>query len=511
MAQPHRQSEAQYRDDILTLKDDFVVAIAEDPKSVEWVLLDSHDTPIWWKYANGDLEHELRPATSQESITTLLSVGRWRRIHINQSTKQHRERMLFTYGAQPMLESYDETTDLEFAEVPDPDLVLPIFRLYDLTNDRLDEYGDERKTPPYIALSHVWNQSSDASLRAACTRAQAATGHTRFWVDRWCIKQTSIEDKAFHVPRMRDYYTHAVAVLIVVPDLRLPPDTTNDEAFVENLRRTRWFSRVWTFQEAMSSKRLMLDDGARYWNHATVEGHVRRCHGERARLQRPDIINDSGMLRLNDDLWIDAQGRLTMAISEILYSTGGRLWNLIVEEEKAKVSLTRLIHQTQYRRCRLAEDRFYGLMGLAHATADVRVEYGIGFTRALLKAAASGALDSKILAGNSVSPLAGACWLPDTSSLGRQETLQQLSSQGRQTLTPGARGIQVWCARKKHLGELTPHVENWVVKDNSIDKIVLSLVNSGNGLYHRVESRIESRPETVGEAMLLEVGNGIVE
>ncbi|KAK4555420.1 hypothetical protein LTR86_007717 [Recurvomyces mirabilis] len=196
-----------------------------------------------------------------------------------------------------------------------------------------------------------------------------------------------------------------------------------------------------------------------------------------------------------------------MAISDILYSTGGRLWNLMIEDEKAKVSLTRLIHQTQYRRCRLEEDRFYGVMGLAHATSAVDVQYGIGFTQAMLKAAASGALDSKILAGNSVNPFKGACWLPDTESLGRQETLQQLSSQGRQTLRPGRRGILVWCARRsKSQPDGKPDVEEWVVEDKSPDRIVLSLKAGGDGVYHRSRSHIERGPQTVGEAVLLEIG-----
>ncbi|KAK3670702.1 hypothetical protein LTR78_009394 [Recurvomyces mirabilis] len=195
-----------------------------------------------------------------------------------------------------------------------------------------------------------------------------------------------------------------------------------------------------------------------------------------------------------------------MSISDILYSTGGRLWNLMIEDEKAKVSLTPLIHQTQYRRCRLEEDRFYGVMGLAHATSAVDVQYGIGFTQAMLKAAASGALDSKILAGNSVNPFDGACWLPNTESLRRQETLQQLSSQGRQTLRPGRQGILVWCARRKDQVDGGSDVEEWVVEDESPDRIVLSLKASGDGVYHRSRSRIETNPQTVGEAVLLEVG-----
>lgn len=510
--QPFRQPEPQYRDDFLTLKDDFVVAIAEDPQIVEWVLLDGHETPVWWKYVNGNLEHELRPATNRGSIARLVTTGRWRRIAINQDAQQHRERMLFTYGPQPTIEPYEEINKLKYVELDDPTLVLPIFRLYDLTTDKVEEYADERNTS-YIAVSHVWNQSTQESLRAACERASVATGHTRFWVDQWCIKQTSKEDKAFHVPRMREYYTYAAAVLIIAPDLLLP-NAFDDEAFTESLRRTRWFSRVWTFQEAMSSKQLMLDDGTRYWDHATVEGQVRRCHGERARKKYFELVSREDAAQLNDDLWIDTQGRLTMAISDILYSTGGRLWNLIVEEEKAKVSLTRLIHQTQYRRCRLPEDRFYGVMGMAHATASVDVKYGIGFTGALLAAAASSALDSKILASVSTEPLDGPSWLPDTSGLGRQKTLHQLSSQGRQTLKPSARhpaGVQVWCARKKDQDDSTSRVEQWVVEDKAPDKIVLSLTDSGEGWYYRIKSDIEDQPEIIGQAMLLEVGRGLVE
>ncbi|KAK3670701.1 hypothetical protein LTR78_009393 [Recurvomyces mirabilis] len=207
MTDAYRQHEPEFRDDILTLKDEFSIAIANEPQTIQRVLLD-------------------------DEIAAVLATGDWQHIPISEDTKRHRERMLFTYGSKPAVEPYNEITTLEFIEKPDPNLVLPIFRLYDLTKDSIDEYGDESKAT-YIALSHVWNQSTDAALRKACDRAHAVTGHTRFWVDRWCIKQTSIEDKAFHVPRMRDYYMHAAAVLVIAPDLAVLPDATNGEAFVK--------------------------------------------------------------------------------------------------------------------------------------------------------------------------------------------------------------------------------------------------------------------------------------
>ncbi|KAK4555421.1 hypothetical protein LTR86_007718 [Recurvomyces mirabilis] len=154
MTDTYRHHEPEFRDDILTLKDNFTVAISKEPRIIEWVLLDGGNMPVWWRYANGDLEHELQPATSQDEIALVLATGDWQHIPISEDTKQHRERMLFTYGSQPAVEPYNEITTLEFIEQPDPNLVLPIFRLYDLTKDSIDEYGDESKAT-YIALSHV--------------------------------------------------------------------------------------------------------------------------------------------------------------------------------------------------------------------------------------------------------------------------------------------------------------------------------------------------------------------
>ncbi|TLD32739.1 hypothetical protein PspLS_00275 [Pyricularia sp. CBS 133598] len=85
----------------------------------------------------------------------------------------------------------------------------------------------------------------------------------------------------------------------------------------------------------------------------------RRCFGERERRRGPDIIKSGGVVRLNDDLWINGQVKVTTVISVIRCSTGGRLCNLIVEEK---------------RRCRLEEDHFSTRCGLTHATASVLVE-----------------------------------------------------------------------------------------------------------------------------------------
>lgn len=97
------------------------------------------------------------------------------------------------------------------------------FRLYRLSTGRLETY-EIGYSPPYIAVSHAWSEQVfstgvESSFGGAAIRkviAERLPAVEYCWIDNFCIKQDDEADKLEQIPLMRDIFSRAETVAIVL-------------------------------------------------------------------------------------------------------------------------------------------------------------------------------------------------------------------------------------------------------------------------------------------------------
>ncbi|PYI07089.1 HET-domain-containing protein [Aspergillus sclerotiicarbonarius CBS 121057] len=194
----------------------------------------------------------------------------------------------------------------------------------------------------YATLSYVWGNDQD-SLRATKTNvglsatindAINACCHLQIpflWVDRLCIVQDELSEKAIQLDAMGSIYSQSYVTLVAMAGedaeyglpgtdgWERPPQWTGEmqgihllkdiDQYTDLVANSKWRSRGWTFQEAMLSSRLLIftDHGAFYQCHgkSTVQaeeelsscGEVVKEYTARDLTHKSDIINAfSGIL-----------------------------------------------------------------------------------------------------------------------------------------------------------------------------------------------------------------------
>ncbi|KAL9091073.1 MAG: hypothetical protein Q9165_005000 [Trypethelium subeluteriae] len=181
----------------------------------------------------------------------------------------------------------------------------------------------EANAPPYEALSYVWGDPRSSvqvelsgkrffignNLAEALHQIRHAQKERILWIDAICINQNDLEEKSWHIAKMRDIYVSAVQVLVwigkhsedsanAMDDLRsiarYYPDGRQDAVrryyFAEhvgegkaqipaimNLLRRPWWSRMWIVQEVVVSKLVVVQCGdiSLPWSaFAVIAGHI---------------------------------------------------------------------------------------------------------------------------------------------------------------------------------------------------------------------------------------------
>ncbi|KAF4840574.1 hypothetical protein CGCSCA4_v010060 [Colletotrichum siamense] len=164
----------------------------------------------------------------------------------------------------PLLGSgWDKPQDLAFtplaqgvvlSAIATPDEDLPTRLLCLTTGEVVMGMGRGR----YAIISYCWQQWPETSSL----------------IDIRCIEQGNMKDKAREVPRMGDYYKRAALCVALIPEVaRLgtmwswtQPENAIEQIFDGAATAIRvvesvWGSRVWTFQEAILSERLLIFNG----------------------------------------------------------------------------------------------------------------------------------------------------------------------------------------------------------------------------------------------------------
>jgi hypothetical protein len=145
-------------------------------------------------------------------------------------------------------------------------------RLLNTQTIKLEEFTPD-KIPPYIILSHTWEddevtfsdiQGSSADSKAGysklkgCCRDAQMHGFRYVWVDTCCIDKSSSAELSEAINSMFRWYKEAkicVAYLSDVPPGRLDDKSSERHA---QIRASRWFTRAWTLQELLAPSLVLF-------------------------------------------------------------------------------------------------------------------------------------------------------------------------------------------------------------------------------------------------------------
>jgi hypothetical protein len=135
----------------------------------------------------------------------------------------------------------------------------------------------------YIAVSHVWadglggktesglNQCQIERLRKLCTSISETANNAWFWVDSLGIPR---RDKNIYYKALvgiRDVYINASAVLVIDKTIEECTTSSTTEVLYAHIYLSAWMQRMWTYEEAVLSKKLIfaLKDGFHTYDHVT--------------------------------------------------------------------------------------------------------------------------------------------------------------------------------------------------------------------------------------------------
>ena len=128
------------------------------------------------------------------------------------------------------------------------------------------------KAPPYAILSHTWGedevtfqdmQRGDAQSKAEydkvrrCCEMAAADGFSYAWVDTCCIDKTSSAELSEAINSMYRWYRLADVCYAYLADV---PSDGGQDATIQSIRKSRWFTRGWTLQELIAPESLIFLD-----------------------------------------------------------------------------------------------------------------------------------------------------------------------------------------------------------------------------------------------------------
>ncbi|OQV07633.1 hypothetical protein CLAIMM_12038 [Cladophialophora immunda] len=171
----------------------------------------------------------------------------------------------------------DEACNCNFQELATPSLLntvqegsIALFTVQETRGRMTLALHNQRKTPTYVAISHVWadghgNLDSNALPSCFLRNLQAnvdALGltpgtQTPIWMDTLCLPRHPLELRRKAVLRLSDIFRHAAGVLVI--DSYLQTRTCANMSAIEILARislSGWTSRLWTFSEGRLARQI---------------------------------------------------------------------------------------------------------------------------------------------------------------------------------------------------------------------------------------------------------------
>lgn len=143
----------------------------------------------------------------------------------------------------------------------------------------------------YFTVSHVWKSGNFTMVDGQLSRGSKGypwlermsklLGIVYAWIDTCCINQDDLQDKKREVPKMGEYYSNATACAVLPDSEKRDVDdliasikilfSTNTQfvapahawaltcVYYSRFLRDIWFTRIWTVQEFMLNKTVVVD------------------------------------------------------------------------------------------------------------------------------------------------------------------------------------------------------------------------------------------------------------
>lgn len=280
------------------------------------------------------------------------------------------------------------------------------FRLVTRQPDTQHKFGVELVgamcTTEYWAISYEWGSITDYTdygcgwltperhtnaVGDIVRLVHDKIGHHALWMDALCVNQSSITDKESQIPLMGKYYNSCVGTVIKltgvyevefialealademdmfvkkigkvgdIKDMDMHENLDEVLSMISRICDDSWFTRVWTMQEYVLPKKVVLLDNAGN----TLDG---------------DAFEKCASIGYIHDHLVQL-GKIQGVFSKNM--TGMRwIWSKMDHIP----SLSRILRNIQGRKCGVEEDYVYGILGLLQS--NYVVKYGIGLSNAI--------------------------------------------------------------------------------------------------------------------------------
>ncbi|KAM7205931.1 Heterokaryon incompatibility protein (HET) domain containing protein [Rhypophila sp. PSN 637] len=161
--------------------------------------------------------------------------------------------------------------------------VLPLTMwLLNTSTLRLEEFLGESDIPPCAILSHTWGEDELlfkdldptknpeigklATAKAGLGKVLGAVnqavrdGHTYIWIDTCCIDKSSSAELSEAINSMYAWYSKAKVCYAYLSDFLAGDLSIEDSGTLQNLGKSRWFTRGWTLQELIAPECVCFFD-----------------------------------------------------------------------------------------------------------------------------------------------------------------------------------------------------------------------------------------------------------
>jgi hypothetical protein len=174
-----------------------------------------------------------------------------------------------------------------------------LFRRGDNGTLSLTDDLPDQDIPEYVILSHTWGtaaqevtlqdfQSRSTKRRTGkagyrkiqfCSDQAAQDGYQYFWIDTCCIDKTNSVELTEAINCMFRWYREAARCYVYLSDVHVTKSQHN--AWQDDFRKSRWFTRGWTLQELLAPEfvEFFSSEGIRLGDKISLEEDIHRITG----------------------------------------------------------------------------------------------------------------------------------------------------------------------------------------------------------------------------------------
>jgi hypothetical protein len=248
-------------------------------------------------------------------------------------------------------------------------------------------FVNDDNPPPYAILSHTWITTQTESHEVTynelvagirkdkagyekirfCSERAAADGLTYFWVDTCCIDKSTSDELSAAINSMFRWYQRAAKCYVYLSDVSVAAEVTDAEAsqntWINDFRRSRWFTRGWTLQEliAPASVEFFSKEGKALGSRKSLEQIIHDVTKLPVGVLRGQTLADFGVEERMD--W--AAERTTTMKEDKVYCLLGLfgVFLPLIYGEGEKYAKVRLREEIQKRQDGLGSERLHVISG----------------------------------------------------------------------------------------------------------------------------------------------------